>query len=348
MVTIVNRDSIQAINKSHENNKDIDIGEYRSFSTNELISEFLKTKKNINIAWTKLEKGKTLPVHKHPMESIIIVCKGKGKYIGEYEAVLNEGDIVHISKNMLHGFIATDEDMHCISIQNDGSPIYTENPTESDRVSFVETDTLSKLFPMKNEFENRFTEICEEINFNINLKGNDGFEQMFFGYLLRWSKCFQKLLFLRQSLSSDANLLDIFSDHLHDEIGHDEYLSHYSYSKDMTMESYCSWFKYSIKTLGDFDKAILIHPVLEVAGEIFSKNVNAVKTEKTSEYIGLHSDLDEGHATICDAEIIIYLNNNKEKAVGTFNDSWRVFIEMFEFMLDKSKFKKVVPCNEVA
>lgn len=331
MITIISRESLPKLTQAEQSGNIVDIGEYRSFSGDSILKNFLSSTTIPSIAWTKLDPEQMLPVHKHPMDSLIVVCEGSGKYIGEYEKDLIEGDMVHVSSNSLHGFVAGKHGLKCLSIQNDGEPIYNIDKTA--KVDFLKQES-DHIFLRKDEFENRFTSICETINEAINFGQNEDFENRFFGYLKRWSQCFQRLIFIRQAITYDEGLLKIFYEHLQEEIGHEQILSKYNYEKDMTIESYCSWFEEKIKAVNDHEKAIMIHSVLEAAGEIFSKSIST-DTKQTKNYIDLHSDLDEGHSKVCDSYIIDYSINNSDSTENIYNETWIAFITMFEYFLSK-------------
>ncbi|MDE1462743.1 cupin domain-containing protein [Spartinivicinus poritis] len=314
----------------------IDIGEYKVFNQrNKLDALFSGFEKELFIAWISLQPNQTIPVHKRSMSSLIIVCKGAGKCIGEYDADLQEGDAISVPAETLHGLIANqNEPLTCLCIQSDGKPIYHTDDVKH-RVKSEPANYFEAFISSKNKFEEQFRQVCQQTQKKIQENGLV-FEKVFYGYLKRWSQSFQQILFLRQSLVSDAEFSKIFSQHLDEEIGHDKYLEKFVYIKNQDIEAYCAWFERKIQLVSDVEKAIIVHTVLETAGEIFSANIQSRNKGKISEYIELHAELDEGHANICDPHIKDYVYSNFNKAVELCSDSWEILIKLFTTILSLS------------
>lgn len=336
MVKILKITDIEAITSIQENGKSIDIGAYRSLLAHpELRDFFLKDGAQLSLAMTALEPGCELPCHQHPMESLIIVVKGKGQYFGEFEQALFEGDIVKVPSHSLHGFkAAPDSYLECFSIQNDGKPIYGK---ENNRVSFE-----AKNFDiLKNENEEKslvFINICEQIDELLSSNEKE-VRKVIFGYIKRWSECFQTIIFLRQANTLDGELSSIFLQHLEEEIGHQKYLQEYEYHFDALFEGFCAWFERKISIVSDVEKTILVHMVLETAGTIFSSTVGSEKNrnDKVSSYIELHSDLDEDHSSLGREHVDKYCQNNFESAKVFNSHCWDIFNAMFTYILDRAQ-----------
>lgn len=329
-VHIVRRENLPAIGEVLAMGETINIGEYRSFGQNKQLASFLSeaNKGGVQIAWTALAPNQSLPAHRHPMPSLIVVCKGSGKYFGEFEADLKEGDAVLVSGTSLHGFTASEEEeMVCLSLQNDGDPIYRANSSDH-RVDFAGA-RLIEFNQTAEAFGEQFRRQCEELEGQINLHGS-AFRRIFFGNLKRWSQSFQQVLFLRQGTSTEEELGRVFFEHLEDELGHDKLLSDYEYTRSPDIEAYCTWFERKVQIHCDSEKAIIVHTVLESAGDIFSQVITTQGKDAISEYVDLHSDLDEGHASVADAQISQHVASNPEQAVAICEEAWQMFIRLFD------------------
>jgi len=336
MVKVIKLNDIDEIKSIQENGKEINIGSYRSLQSHpDLEDFFLKEGAKLSIAFTALEKNSEVPCHKHPMESVIVVINGQGEYFGEFTQKLTAGDIVKVPSNSLHGFRTSSNDrLECLSIQNDGVPIYKKE--QKHRANFISYG-FNALQEQNTEKGNIFSDICNQIN-TLHLINGEVFKTHVFSYIKRWSECFQVLLFLRQANTRDKELLELFTTHLEEEIGHQKYLSEYEYKFDPLFEGLCSWFERSISITSDIEKAILMHMVLETAGEIFSASMKTDNNDKnmTESYIELHSDLDEGHAAMGRKQIEEYCNYNADSALKFNEQCWDVFNKMFSYIIDSS------------
>ncbi|EKF9518579.1 cupin domain-containing protein [Vibrio cholerae] len=338
MVKILNLSEIEAIRNVEENGKQIDIGSYQSLQSHpELNDFFLNNENRITVAITKLEPDSELPVHQHPMESVIMVISGEGEYFGEFEQTIKKGDIVRVPQYALHGFRAKkDTSLECISMQNDGEPIYRLD--QENRVSF--NTSAYEILCEQNECKSlEFSSLCKDIVNQIDIHG-ELFKTNLFGYIKRWSECFQVLLYLRQGNTLDSELSTLFLDHLEEEIGHQKYLANYTYTFDATFEGFCAWFERHISIVSDAEKTILMHMVLETAGDVFSSYMAGEKSQKETslgDYIDLHSDLDEGHASMGSKQIEKFCSYDQERALQFNSDCWGVFNEMFSYIINKTK-----------
>lgn len=348
MVIILNLSDIDVINSIEENGKKIDIGSYQSLQSHPALADFFLTNENrITLAITKLEQNQELPIHQHPMESVIIVINGEGEYFGEFEQKIKKGDIVRVPPYALHGFRAkSNASLECISMQNDGEPIYRH--AQENRVSF-NTSGYEKLCEQNKYKALEFSSLCKKIASQIDIHGQV-FKINLFGYIKRWSECFQVLLYLRQGNALNSELSTIFLEHLEEEIGHQKYLVNYNYTFDATFESYCAWFERHISIVSDEEKTILMHMVLEAAGDVFSSHMTGESKKEGSlgDYINLHSELDEGHASMGCKQIEKYCNYYQDKALRFNLDCWEVFNTMFSHIIDQAKVEAVSAVENVS
>lgn len=334
MVKIIKIDDIDAINSISENGKTIDIGSYRSLQNHPNLKCFFDSEKKLSIAFTQLSSGQELPVHQHPMESLIIVINGEGEYFGEFNSKIKKGDIVIVPKNSDHGF-KSDKGMECISVQNDGEPIYKNDGTKRAEFNMSVYDFLLE---ENNKNNNNFATICREIKQNINLFG-DEFKGTLFGYIKRWSETFQTLLFLRQANTTNEELKIIFEQHMEEEIGHHKYLESYDYVFNENMEGFCAWFESQMSKVNDFEKTILMHMVLELAGTTFSSLIGGDENSSVGSYIDLHSDLDEDHSLMGREQVKLYCQYSGDDVIHFNSQCWAMFNSMFSHILNQSKIR---------
>jgi quercetin dioxygenase-like cupin family protein len=104
-VLLVRRAEIPAIYEVEENGKKHTLGEHRDFSRHPQLREHIPENARLAISWVQLAPGQVLDPHLHPIVSMIIICRGVGKLLGDRNEELREGDIVLVGAGRLHGFV---------------------------------------------------------------------------------------------------------------------------------------------------------------------------------------------------------------------------------------------------
>jgi mannose-6-phosphate isomerase-like protein (cupin superfamily) len=332
-IIIVKRDSLPALTHVDVDDRKVDIGELRDFSRHDALRACMTSNASTtSFAWTTLKPGQTLAAHKHPVDSMILVCEGAGRYFGEYDAELGAGDIVYVRSNALHGFqAAADSRLECLSIQFEGRGLYEDS--ERSLVKFGNISHYDSILACNRNWKKSFAELCASLSADIHSHG-DIYNASLYGYIGRWSGVFQNLLFLRQANTHCKSLSEIFREHLHDEFGHDELLSQYEYRWDAQLEAYFGWFLNQMYTRSDETKLILVHMVMETAGDVFSQVMAESSAGKTeiAEYVGVHGELDGGHADVGSDIIKQYCFSHSVDAMSACEDGWRMFMGMFTRM----------------
>jgi quercetin dioxygenase-like cupin family protein len=126
-ITIVPRTEIEAVTEVVEDGHTHSLGEQRDFRRNPLLAQFLSERGRLAIAWVRLGAGQVLEPHRHPLRSMVLVCRGRGELIGPFEAPLAEGDAVLVPANYLHGFRGLGpEGVEGLSIQFDDRGLYED------------------------------------------------------------------------------------------------------------------------------------------------------------------------------------------------------------------------------
>jgi quercetin dioxygenase-like cupin family protein len=103
-LTIIPRAAISMVTEVMEDGEPHFLGEQRDFRRHPVLADFLSEHVRLGIAWVRLGPGQILAPHRHPIRSMILVCRGKGLVLDKVESELNEGDAVLVPANYLHGF----------------------------------------------------------------------------------------------------------------------------------------------------------------------------------------------------------------------------------------------------
>lgn len=134
-LTIIPRNEIEAVSEILEDGHMHALGEQRDFRRNPLLASFLSEQARLAIAWVRLGAGQVLEPHRHPIRSMILVCRGRGEVLGDVKAQLKEGDAVLVPANFLHGFRGLEPNgVEGLSIQFDDRGLYED--VSNPRVAF--------------------------------------------------------------------------------------------------------------------------------------------------------------------------------------------------------------------
>ena len=134
-IAIVPRIDIKMVTEVMEDGKLHSLGEQRDFRRNPTLAAFLPERARLGIAWVRLGPGQVLEPHRHPVLSMILVCRGRGVLIDNGETPLVEGDAILVPSGYLHGFRGLEPDgVEGLSIQFEDLGLYEDinNP----RVAF--------------------------------------------------------------------------------------------------------------------------------------------------------------------------------------------------------------------
>jgi quercetin dioxygenase-like cupin family protein len=103
---IIRRDGLNVVSTVFTNGKEHYLGILKEFKKDSRLKEFLKDVNGFDISWTSLNASETLVAHRHPVNTMIIMCKGSADVIGDVEGEVEEGDIIAIPQNSLHGLLS--------------------------------------------------------------------------------------------------------------------------------------------------------------------------------------------------------------------------------------------------
>jgi quercetin dioxygenase-like cupin family protein len=107
-LTIIHRADMHMIDEIVVDGATEFIGELRDFRQHPVIAEFLAESEHpcLSMAWTRLGVGQGVTRHRHPLRSMILLCRGRGTALdGETDEIpLLEGDIILVPAGYMHGF----------------------------------------------------------------------------------------------------------------------------------------------------------------------------------------------------------------------------------------------------
>ncbi|MFF3666464.1 cupin domain-containing protein [Microtetraspora malaysiensis] len=301
-VTTVARAQIRPITSVVVDGEVHRLGQQRDFRRHPVLSAFLPDSGRPSFAWVRLRDGEELSVHSHPTSSMILVCRGSVRLLGERERPLSEGDVVCVPPGSAHGFrTEPGQEFHGLSVQFEGAGLYEDELAP--RVSFADdmndmdgtadilddaVDDAVEAAPDGSAVPASLAEL-EEINASLAERhtGNDLFRLLRTGRLREdprmrarfvtalhvWSRNFQRMLLARQAVCVDPVLREEYEAHLREEYGHDRLLrDRYGVLDevdDPVLDAACTWFVAQMYQLDEAQKIVLVHMVVETSGHLF-------------------------------------------------------------------------------
>jgi flavin-dependent dehydrogenase len=118
-----------------------------------------------------------------------------------------------------------------------------------------------------------------------------------------FSNHFQKCVMLRHILTEKESFKKITQEHLDEEYNHNVALlidrNYRAPIWDPILEASSSWFTWKMLSLDNTEKTLLMHLILEASADIFFQKAHEVmKQQNTTEYFGIHAEVDEDHASM--------------------------------------------------
>lgn len=274
---VISRGDIESLNSVVVNGALHELGVVKILSRHPALAQFIPSESDLAISWVRLEKDQELSVHKHPEASLILICDGSGKTLGDTERNIEAGDMVLVPPHSLHGFKGTNDGFWALSIQFNGLALYED--TAQPNVVFKTQETTSAkpadLLLKDNEayLENfKNSQLLSLIN--SPLIDQPEVREKLLDCLQTWSDMFQDLLHIRVAMTLDPAHKKIALEHLVEELGHNNNLRNqrdviHSPVWDAAFLSTMEWFKHQMLYKSDMIKTLLMHIVLEGSGEIF-------------------------------------------------------------------------------
>ncbi|MFI6604517.1 cupin domain-containing protein [Nonomuraea sp. NPDC050536] len=304
-VVTVTRADIRAIATVEEGGETHWLGEHRDFRRHDALARFLPEHGRFSLAWVRLRDGERLDIHEHPTKSMILVCRGSVRLIGDQDEQLGEGDVVCVPPGAKHGFeTVSGQEFHGLSVQFEGAGLYEDD--SAPRVRFTEQVSAS-LAELDSLNEARLTRFSGHRLFEFFDSGRMHAEPLlrkrFLAALYAWSVYFQRMLYARQAVCSDPRLQEIYADHLREEFGHDRLLRErhnvVSGSYDAILEAAGSWFVMQMHGACEAAKIVIVHLVVESSCHVFGEKTKAAFMDGgAASYFDLHAEVDQDHRDI--------------------------------------------------
>lgn len=300
---VVSRDLIPLLNSVMVNNKGHNLGKLLDFRKHPSLSAFIPDQARVSMSWVSLNSGEVLETHKHPTASMIIVCEGEGRVVGDCEQPLKAGDIVIVPPNSFHGFIGEGKTgFWALSVQFEGMGLYED--ASMPRVEFRKNDQplyvngVDQLFLQHKVWEAKFEKNPLMLLARSSKLNDPEIKTRLLEALNYWSDWFQKIITARMAMGGKAEFFDAAEQHLQEEIGHNKILYGIRQNKsvsywDPLLDSAATWFHHQMISDTDEDKTVLIHLVLEGASTQFHTAAKEYFGEHN--FFELHSTLDEDH-----------------------------------------------------
>ncbi|WP_218004408.1 cupin domain-containing protein [Microtetraspora niveoalba] len=316
-VTTVARAQIRPITSVVVDGRVHRLGQQRDFRRHPALSAFLPEAGRPSFAWVRLRDGEELAVHTHPTSSMILVCRGSVRLLGDNERALAEGDVVCVPPGCRHGFrTEPGQEFHGLSVQFDGAGLYEDELAP--RVSFgaaaaVEAATESRggqeslagLEALNGALAERHTgNALFGLLRSGRLREAPRTRARFVAALYVWSRHFQRMLLARQAVCADPVLREEYEEHLRDEYGHDRLLrDRYAVTEevdDPVLEAACTWFVAQMYGLDEAQKIVLVHMVVETSGHLFGAAAadGFGRDASGEDFFTLHATADDEHREI--------------------------------------------------
>jgi hypothetical protein len=321
------------------------IGEIRDFRWNSALSRFMPDKGRTSLSWVRLAAGEQHKVHRHPTASIIIVFEGCGELIGDMNRPIVAGDIVMVPPQALHGFTGCGSSgFSALSVQFGGSGLF-EKPQDP-RLTFHEISPGRRLEPL-GVVQRTYVEGFEH-NSLIALTQTDRIhhdkklQDSLLDVLQIWSDHFQKLIRLRAASSKDPKFSALADKHLHDELNHNQILAEMRDNRpvhiwDPILESTCAWFAERMAKASDVEATIIMHMVIETAGDIFHKR--AAEIFPGSRHFACHTNQDQDHASMGLEVLREHSREPVEKMACALKQAWEMMNLLCKRIAELTIFK---------
>ncbi len=298
VINIINRSSIQALNSVIVDGKQHNLGIHKDFRKNAKLKEFIPDNCRLSIAWVYLNKDEKLDAHEHPIETLIIICKGSGKMFGDLERDIYEGDVITIRRGAKHGFVGNGPAGYwALSIQLEERGLY-----EHENAALVKfNNSLDNLLKANKRYMNDYLQNSlfkliqsEKIN-NKNVRRN------LLDCIQVWSDIFQHIVMSRYIFTSDERFKPLALTHMMEEYGHNRNLQasrngELRKIEDPILQATAEWFAYKMLGYSDIERLVMVHLVLEGSANVFHEIAHPImQSFNETKHFEVHSIEDDGH-----------------------------------------------------
>jgi len=114
-----------------------------------------------------------------------------------------------------------------------------------------------------------------------------------------WSDKYQKMVLVRSVFCEDARYAGLTLQHMIEEFGHNNALDSMRNGRpsvwDPILEATANWFPWKILTLGEPEKIVLVHMVVEASATIFYKHIKPALHAENDQHFSHHETVDHSH-----------------------------------------------------
>ncbi|MBA3814000.1 MAG: cupin [Alphaproteobacteria bacterium] len=300
---VISRSSIPVISSIEMDGIAHELGKLFDFRKHPDLASFIPENARPSFAWTNLELQEELAAHEHPTPSMIIICQGEGEVFGDCEQKICAGDVIIVPPYHQHGFRTQNKDgFWALSVQFEGPGLY-EN-TKAPRVEFVEErEKLSKtafdsLLKDQEQFVEKFKKhpLIQLVQ-SMSLEDKKMQERLLEALNI-WGNWFQRIIYMRAATGSSGVYQTLAEQHIQEEVGHNTSLLKMRGNKEISLndpilEATASWFFEKMLSLTVEEKTVLIHFVVEAAGDVF--HTEALHLFHHTPHFQTHVEHDEDH-----------------------------------------------------
>jgi len=303
---VISRTSIPVISSIMIDGVSHNLGKLFDFHKHPDLSSFIPENARPSFSWAKLEPHEELAPHEHPTSSMIIACEGEGEVFGDCHQKIQAGDIIIIPPYQKHGLLGGGrEGLWCLSIQFEGLGLYED--TETPQVAFIQKekefheDQFDLLLKDQADFVETFKKHAW-IQFIQSPSMEDAaIKERALEALNIWGNWFQRIIYMRAATGTQEDFQDLAEQHILEEVGHNTNLLNMRKKKEITLndpllEATSSWFFEKMLSSTAEEKTILVHFVIEAAGDVF--HARAVKWFPDAPHFTTHAYLDEDHFSV--------------------------------------------------
>ena len=309
-VTLVRRDDIPSMRTVVVDGIEHWLGHVKDFTKSAPLTKFLPKDNRISMAWVRLEAGERLDEHIHPVESMILMCEGGARTLGDVKATMKAGDILLVPPGKPHGFIGMPPaGFWGLSLQFDSRGLYEDM---SDPWATFASDTgpsdrhgsvVEQLFLRNEAYMERFDKHRLFAMVRNGLLDDASAKRRFLDCFQVWSDYFQKMVLTRAVTARQKGFEDLAWQHLLEELGHNQSLAKSRDDLqpvfDPLLEDTCSWFASRMEHIGEAEKVVLSHVVVEASATFFYKHVQpALASTAVQGHFELHSEVDNSHVAM--------------------------------------------------
>lgn len=281
------------------------LGEVRPFRHHPELARLLSTTpRGVSITWVRLRKDERHDVHTHPVASLLVVCQGAARTLGDVSTTVGAGDLVLIPAGERHGFVgAGDDGFLGLSIQMEESGLF-DRPDQPQIVYAAPARAATPIEAIMAIQRGHIERFRDNPLFRLAREGAFAAQDArgrFLDAFQIWSDAFQRMVLARAALVEDRRFGRIAERHLHEEFGHNRTLAEgrdhsARVQEDARLEALSEWFVAQMLRLGDLEKLVLVHCVVEASATIFYAEMGAIfESSGLVRHVEQHDGVDSDH-----------------------------------------------------